>query len=612
MNRKQYFKIYILVFIALYSEFNLANQEMFVNIPSEKNYEDETNNVIVKQNQCKTIENGISGRIILPNSENIENELEGIEIRILGIDYSKLENKERYIYKPEKNNGCFNIENIPIGSSILLAIWDTNSKYYTKTVNAYAGASPNLYEIPLILATKVSLESSYASGTPQFYNKAGICGKAKGLSPGDLLGTTIFIENVNKKIFKASYAKELNISSPNLQELSMNGYFCVFNIDSCNKDEENCLDNPNYNLYFTLKNGERKRFSLIIPAATFSDENYFDLTAGVIKPVELYSLNDLNGYSWLYEKDNAKVSIFNKMILEKEELNKLTYFSTGYKFDIINYSLLDQNNFNQFFIIKPKEEFFIQDRSKNDNDEGLVFIEEKNPLKLKIFNPKHMKISDNTIEYLGSKKFGSIFFSLSLEKYNVDNSFVKIEVRNIFGSIIAESSVIGKKNNNIEIIESNNLELNGIVHSLEPGFYQFFLKSKDSNDREIFFTTFIQSFSGRTQIITEPFEQLNIAENLQEQNSYVLNYPNLNDIIPKGPQGNEYYDSLFDDSKISNNSAEIEKEKEEQNDWRRDIYKQLPDKVFCSSEELLNRKRKQDNVLISMRTIEIDRNKYYE
>ncbi|WGL61532.1 hypothetical protein QEJ31_08005 [Pigmentibacter sp. JX0631] len=623
MNRKQYFKIYILVFIALYSEFNLANQEMFVNIPLDKKYDEESSNVVIGQNQCKTIENGISGRIVLENSNiNKNDQYKNIVIRILGVDYTKPDGIF-YEYYPS-DNGCFNLTNIPIGSSIILKIWDTNNVYYSKTVNVYANANSSFYEIPLSLESKISSESRTALVSSQFYNKAGICGQAIGLPPGDLLGTSIYVENANKKIFQANYSNDFYISSANLKTLSMNGYFCVFNLDSCSKNEENCSDNPNYNLYFTLKNGEKKRFNLIIPATSFSDGNFFDLTAGVLRPTELYSLNDVNSYSWINEKDNAKPFLFNKLVLDNSELNKLSYFATGDNFIRINYSLLDQNNFNQFFIIKPKEEIYTQDmynRIKNYDNyiEGEVFVDEKNPLKLKIFDPKYVHISKNTLDLMGNKKFGSIFFSLDLKKYNIDNSFVKIEVRNMNGLLVAESSVSSDKNNNLEIVKSNTLELNGVVHSLEPGLYQFFLKSKDSNNKEILFTTFIQSFSGRTQVVTEPFDQLSIAESLQEKRTYVLNSSTFKleeNIIP---WNNEIYKVFLDsdlliEGIIPSNNADINENIVLKNEIRNNIFALYSAEELCLLPKDLDSKNEvtQYSNQLSDNLVEIDMMKYYK
>jgi hypothetical protein len=76
LNRKQFFKIYVLIFIALYSEFNLANEEMFVSIPVNKNSDEDKSAVTLSnQNECSINLSGISGKVILSEKiteENVE------------------------------------------------------------------------------------------------------------------------------------------------------------------------------------------------------------------------------------------------------------------------------------------------------------------------------------------------------------------------------------------------------------------------------------------------------------------------------------------------------------------------------------------------------------
>ena len=59
----------------------------------------------------------------------------------------------------------------------------------------------------------------------------------------------------------------------------------------------------------------------------------------------------------------------------------------------------------------------------------------------------------------------------------------------------------------LNYLNSNTLSLNGLIYNIEPGFYQLFLKSKERNEKEILYTSLIQSFPGKTQIVTEPYEQ---------------------------------------------------------------------------------------------------------
>lgn len=592
MNRKQFFKIYVLIFIALYSEFNLANEEMFVSIPVNKNSDEDKRAVsLSNQNECSINLSGISGKVIL--SEKITEEKDpfrNIVIRILGIDYSKSDSIF-YEYYPDKN-GCFNLPNIPFGSAVVLKVWDTSNNYYTKTINAYANPNKNFYEIPLSLESKILSESRSSAELTQYYNKAGICGRAIGLPPGDLLGTKVFVENTNKKIFAANYSNDFFISSQGVTELSMNGYFCVFNLNSCNINEEFCKDNPNYDLNFILKNGETKKFNLVIPATTFSDNNYFDLSAGVLRPVSLYALKDIEKNVW-DKANNIKVSTNNSLMLNLEKFKKLNYFSSGDSFIKINYLVNNKNKYNQFFILKPREEIFTAGmlaKIKNYENyvEGEVFVDEENPLTLKVYDPSILNLSqDDNLNKISNKKNGSIFFSFDLEKYNVDRSFVKVELRNIYGELVLDTS-INTDDNVFELLNSNTLSLNGLIYNIEPGFYQLFLKSKERNEKEILYTSLIQSFPGKTQIVTEPYEQ---SQFNNEQNSYVLSSGLSSDSDNVIPWNEKIYtaflnsDLLFD-GVVPNNSDNLRQTLSEQNEIRNNDLNKYSDYELCGVKDI--------------------------
>ena len=128
MNRKQFFKLYVLVFIALYSEFNFANREMFVPLPLSGN------DISAGKKECPRV-GSISGRINIFDTKYFNPDYyKNIVIRVSGINYSD-PNSILYEYYPDEE-GCFSIKNnFHIGSSLLLYIWDTNSKYYNKWVD---------------------------------------------------------------------------------------------------------------------------------------------------------------------------------------------------------------------------------------------------------------------------------------------------------------------------------------------------------------------------------------------------------------------------------------------------------------------------------------------
>lgn len=622
MNRKLFLKDYIIVFIGLYSVNIFSKQEVYASSAESTSLNNSKDFTEQKdQNVCPRNTNGIAGKIIL-DSYNIsdKNPYQYLVIRLLGVDYSKPEN---WIYEYYPNeNGCFSLPNIPFGSSVFLKIWDTGNYYYNKVVNVYANKNPNFYEIHLTPETKILSESFSASKSVQLYDRAGICGKAIGLSPGDLIGTTIFMENASHKIFHATYSNNLPVSSPDQTGLSMNGYFCVFNLNSCKKNEDICVDNPNYKLNFKLKNGEIKKFDVTIPVTTFSDNNFYDLSAGVLRPVELYSLRDINKGSWKVEK-NVKVTMNNSIDLLNEKLKGLSYFSSGDNIVKINYSFKNRKYSNKFFILKPREEIYTQEMYSKINSyqsyiDGEVFVDERHPLKLKIFNPDAFNLDENYFSSFMKQAKGAAFFSFDLEKYGIDKNFVQIEVRNIYGDIVLDSNNTYGEKGTLNLLYSDESTLNGIIYNLEPGFYQFFIKSTERQEKDILFTTQIQSYSNKIQVITEPYDLFD-NDITEDQNSYILTQSSQseeNDIIP---WNKEIYEALLNsdisfDGLDQNNSENLSQMLLEQNEFRKNFFNKYSADMLCNISEFKqsNQKAEIPGEFGATRLINIDPKDYYK
>ena len=538
MNRKQFFKLYILIFIVLYSEFNLANQEMFVPLPLSGTEQ---------KKECPRV-GAISGRINISdngyfNPDNYKN----IVIRVAGVNYSKPESL-LYEYYPNED-GCFSIQNnFHLGSSLLLYIWDTNSKYYYKTINAYVGLKTNYYDISVVPFEDVIYTSEAFSkklnnnidpidsnveeipaqsntfnpqDSTQSLNNAGLCGYAIGLPPGDIMGTKISMTNARGKRFSAKYYNNNNFPSSKLNKLSMSGHFCFFNLNSCNEYFSECTDNSNYKLSFNLKNGENKDFDLIIPNRTFSDSSVFDLNAAIYRPVQLYSIKDFSTNNWTKTLD-VEVNM-SKGLINNESLKGLQYFPVGDDIVKIDYKTSSTEK-DRYFLLKPRAEIFSYDilSSIKDYTPGEIFVDKNNLVNIKIFDPNALNLSKDYLAPLYNTNTGSVFFSFDLAKYNSSINSIKLEIRNVYGALVRSTL---KKNiydnetydsslnlddfninglNDLKVLHSNYDSLNGFIYNLKPGYYQLFVKSKTSDGKEdILYTTLVQSFVNKTQVITD-------------------------------------------------------------------------------------------------------------
>jgi hypothetical protein len=591
LNRKQFFKLYVLVFIALYSEFNFANREMFVPLPLSGN------DISAAKKECPRV-GSISGRIQIFDTKYFNPEYyKNIVIRVSGINYSN-PNSILYEYYPDEE-GCFSIKNnFHIGSSLLLYIWDTNSKYYYKTINAYVGLKTNYYDISIIPFEDVIYTSDafdkkinenmepynsdndevQTESSTQSLNNAGMCGYAVGMSPGDILGTKIMIENSKGKKFKAKYYNHNNLPSSNFKKLSMSGHFCVFNLNSCDENESNCSDNANYKINFNLKNGESKSFDIIIPDRTFSDNSIFDLKAAVYRPLDFYAIKDFNSNVWDKTSD-VEVNMTNNLT-NNDSLKGLQYFPVGDDIVKLNYKTSATES-DRYFKLIPTSELFTSDMFKYEYHPGMEFVDKKNIINIRVFDPNALNLNKEYLAPLYNTNTGSTFFSLDLSRYNTQINSVKLEIRNVYGALVRSSvsrnhyrnevydSSINENDfsanglNDLKIINSNQNYLNGFIYNLKPGYYQIFLVDKKSNGKEeILFTNLVQSFPNKTQVITDSVEP-SPNKNSNNDKAYVI----ASNVIPNQDSNSLQWNPEIEDKflksdvpfdvPLKNNSSEI-------------------------------------------------------
>ena len=587
MKRSQFFKLYLLIFIVLYSEFNSANQESYLQYPYAGNDPNQS------KNECPRV-GSISGRIIVPENNNyVMNFNNEIAIRIGGIDYSHEENK-RFEYYPDEA-GCFAVDSIfPAGSSVSLYIWDKNGFLNNKVVPAYVGLKTNYYDIRLSSYSYIShLSEVFTKGVKQSFASAGVCGYAIGLSPGDILGTTVNIENTNGKTFTPRYYDYEDIPSPSMDELTENGHFCFFNLNPCENGKSTCtLNSDYYKLSFSLKNGVTRTFNLYLPPYSFSDYNFYDLNTAVYRPIEAFSIKNYFG-DFLTSSSWTPVPNFNIRtsddysgvnVSKKPNSNDLVFFPLGDDFITLDYKM-ELSQSDRFFILKPRAEVFTERfvSMLKGYEPGQIFVDKNDPILLKIFEPNSLNIKQEYLTPLYKADLGSLFLSLDLTKYKINKNSAYVFLRDLPGKQVSSF---------VPITNSNNESLNGFFYNLNPGLYQLFIVNGLNGD--ILYSSLVQSFANKTQVITDIIEKgsedLNDKQNSRNQ-IYIVDAYNKNniknkevDVIPWNQRtfDNAMGDIYPDDEELPSNSKSIENSHQEQIDIMKNIYNKYRNEELCS------------------------------
>ncbi len=587
MKWTHFYKLYLISFIVLFSEFNTSAQELNLEFPYAVNELKQYNN------ECPRV-GSISGRIIVPENENYVSQFNNeIAIRIVGIDYSHEESK-RFEYYPDKE-GCFAIDNIfPVGSSVSLYIWDKQSILNNKVIPAYVGLKTNYYNISMSSQILISeLSKVFSKGTVQALESTGVCGYAIGLSPGDILGTSVNITNIHGKKFTAKYYDHEDIPSIYNNELTENGHFCFFNLNSCEEGMSTCSSNSDYyKLSFFLKNGMTRSFNLYLPRYTFSDYNYYELNAAVYRPIEALSVKnyfgDLLTSSWTsVPKFNLRSSNYYSSvdISKKENKSDLVYFPLGDDFITLNYKMESAQS-DRFFILKPRAEIFT-DRFVSvlkSYEPGQIFVDKKDPVLLKIFEPHSLNLKQEYLSPLYNVNLGSLFLSLGLSKYGINKNFAYVFLRDLSGEQV--SSFVPIKN-------SDHQNINGFFYNLNPGMYQLFVVNGLNGD--ILFTSVVQSYANKTQVITDVIENVSKKyeyNQTQHNQVYVVNsYSKMKNqgqeeiaIIPWNERAydNSLSDIVPDDGILPNNSKSISDLQQEKIYFKKNIFNKYNSELLCS------------------------------
>jgi hypothetical protein len=563
----------------------LANQELYLQLPYTGNDPSQP------KNECPRV-GSISGRIIVPeNNSYITNYNNEIAIRIGGIDYSHEENK-RFEYYPDED-GCFAVDSIfPAGSSVSLYIWDKNGFLNNKVIPAYVGLKTNYYNISLSSYPYIShLSEVFTKGVKQSFASTGMCGYAIGLSPGDILGTNVSITNISGKKFTAKYYDFENIPSSANSELTESGHFCFFNLNSCGNGASSCtLSSDYYKLSFTLKNGLTRTFNLYLPSYSFSDYNYYDLNTAVYRPIEAFSVKNYFGniltsgwtpvpnFTIRTSDDYSSVNIS-----KKQNRSDLVYFPLGDDFITLDYKM-DVNQSDRFFVLKSRAEVFT-DRFVSmlkGYEPGQIFVDKNAPVLLKIFEPDSLNIKQEYLSPLYKEDLGSLFLSLDLSKYKLNKNSVYAFLRDLPGTQVSTF---------VPVMNSDNENLNGFFYNLNPGLYQLFVVN--GLNGEILFSSLVQSFANKTQVITDAIESQS-EDNDGKQNGrnqvYIVDSysKNQNQEIAVIPWNQRTYDNAMneiypdDEDVLPSNSKIVEDLHQEKIYFKKNIFNTYSSEALCS------------------------------
>jgi hypothetical protein len=484
--------------------------------------------------QCPLV-GSISGQILVPEDNTyLYYYSKEVVIRIAGIDYTQ-KDSDAFEYTPTQE-GCFSIPSFfPVGTTLALYIWDKRGVLNSRLVQVYVGASTNYYTIQLTsYAYSSHLFELHDPTSMRSFAHSGFCATAGGLSNFELYGSRVALENSFGKTFLAHYFTADHVLAQTEEYLTESGRFCFFNLDPCSKEESQCRSNPGYyKLSFLLKNGEIRNYSVYLLSNSFANDLYFDLKAAVFRPTKVFSVKNFydEGANSQWSLDNTVLASTSAHYapVEFHNNNDLNYFPLTEDFVTISYRFFDQAP-DRFFILKSRGEILNQ-RTVFLTEKyvpGQLIVDQKDDVILKVFHPDSVKSHKEFLDPLFVRDQGSVFVSLDLSVYDENKEFVSIFIKDIFGKEVSSF---------VHLNHVDKKQISGFFYNLEPGLYQLFALNRLNG--KIFFGSVVQSFGGKTQVITNDVKNdLHFVKENEQRDIYVVNtldqnfHPLPTEVIP--------------------------------------------------------------------------------
>lgn len=427
-------------------------------------------------------------------------------------------------YTSPNQEGHFAFENtFTIGSSLNLIFWDQKGLLNKRALPVFISKYSGSYDVYL---EKSSITAALAEsfGRPQDFTKAGLCGRITGLSTTETIGSEVYLQDSsygNK--FTAQYFDDNNLPSSNQNYLSQNGNFCFFNVESANNSFL-------YSLKLKLNDGILKSFFVYLPSYTFENNIEFDASSALFRPIQIfawdnnkyyYKLNsnaDLINWHSAYNVSFSTSPDYSPIIYNENTQNEAVYFPLSDEFLNINYNLSDENK-NHFFLFSSRTSLFNKKiiNSTKDFSPGQVYIDQTDPVVLKIFNPQVLQGKNlNKLSPLFNENLGSLFLNFDTTDFNFDKKNIKFYLKNISAQDVSFFVALNPFD--------NKKELSGFFYNLPEGLYQLFVTVPSSvsncdncttfnSNEKLLWSSLVESVANKTQVLTNITDNKILIEN---------------------------------------------------------------------------------------------------
>lgn len=430
-------------------------------------------------------------------------------------------------------HGFFSFKNtFTVNSSIVLFFWDKLGILNKRTLPIYVNKNNAYYEVYMEKYTTVA-EISSSFGKQQDFSKAGLCGQITGLSPEEVTGSEVYLqEEGTEETFAASYFDENNLPSMQKNQLSKNGSFCFLNVES---SDNSFL----YSLKLKLLNGVTRSFFVHLPSYTFASGVTFDPNASLFRKLKLrswrnnFDTKNINPkkdfYGSLNILDISTSGDFSSVKYDIKNHDNLFYFPLSDEFLDINYSLFDSDN--RFFFFQARNSLMsdrlLEKLRQSEFLPGRAYIDKSEPLTLDILDIKNWvsPFGKGISEFIKNQKLGSLFVNLDTTDISIPQKSIKFHLKNLGGQEFNDLIILPNR--------SSKKEISAIFHNIPKGLFQLFVTAMQdelncencttyNKSEKLLWSGLLKSLPGKTQVMMVSSREDHVSKNGPENEDPVV------------------------------------------------------------------------------------------